>query len=73
MNNIHKTTGKKMKLKNDDNEAYVNKYTTHNITNLTSHDLVMESIKKNSFIILTFHTLILCIENTFKTQIYWKM
>jgi hypothetical protein len=35
---------------------------------LTSHDLVLEIVQ-----ICTFHTLILCIENTFDTQIYWKM
>ncbi len=27
----------------------------------------------SSFIIHTFHTLMLCIENTFDTRIYWKM
>jgi hypothetical protein len=34
-------------------------------TNLTSHDLEMEIININSFIICTLHALISCIENTF--------
>jgi len=42
------------------------------ITNLTSHDLVIEVDKIHSFIIHKFHTL-LCIENTFNTWIYRKI
>jgi hypothetical protein len=43
------------------------------ITNLTSHDLVMEIVLILSFIIRLFHALISCIENTFDTQIYITM
>jgi hypothetical protein len=43
------------------------------ITNLTFHNLIMKLCKICSFIIHTFHTLILCIENKFDTQIYRKM
>jgi hypothetical protein len=73
LNNIHKTIEQKNEIKKWwwRNFCVIN--TIHNITNLAFHDLVMESIKICSFIIHTFHTLILCIENTFETQIYWKM
>jgi hypothetical protein len=47
-------------------------YTHHNITNLTSQDLKMESCNI-VIIICMFHTMISCIENTFDTWIYWKM
>jgi hypothetical protein len=43
------------------------------ITNLTSHNLIMETMQilfiHNSYV----HALILCIENTFDIQIYTKM
>jgi len=73
LNNTHKIIEQKNEAKKRWWQSLCIINTTHNITNLASHDLVMEFIKICSFIICTFHTLKLCIENTFETQIYWKM
>jgi len=43
------------------------------ITNLTSHDLIMEIMQILFIHNLYVHLLILCIKNTFDTQIYRKM
>jgi len=43
------------------------------ITNLTSHDLIMKIMQILFIHNLCVHLLILCIKNTFDTQIYKKM